>query len=87
MSEVIVNLTDKHRIVIDHLNHTLQEYHPVSETRREARWLPLGYYSTIQGAMRQVATYNGLEPKEYDAIHYADSVLQKAYDVIEESQK
>jgi len=87
MSEVIVNLTDKHRIVIDNLNHTLQEYHPVSETRTEARWLPLGYYSTIQGAMKQVVTYNGLKPKEYDAIQYADSVLKKAYDVIEESQK
>ena len=87
MDKVIVNLTSKHRIVIDDLNHTLQEYYPASEKRKNAEWLPLGYYSTIKGAMKQVVSYNALEPKEYDAIQYADSVLQKAYNVIEESQK
>lgn len=87
MDKVIVNLTSKHRIVIDDLNHTLQEYHPVSETRRNEQWLPLGYYSTVQGAMKQVVTYDGLDKREYDAIEYANSVLQKAYNVIEESQK
>ena len=87
MDKVIVNLTSKHRIVIDDLNHTLQEHHPVSETRMNEQWLPLGYYSTVQGAMKQVVTYDGLDKREYDAIEYANSVLQKAYNVIEESQK
>jgi hypothetical protein len=87
MKSFIVNLTSKHRVVIDDLNHTLQEYNPVSETRDNAQWLPLGYYSTLGGAIKRVATINGLESREYDAMEYADSVLQKAYDIIKESQK
>lgn len=87
MKNIVVNLTSKHRVVIDNLNHTLQEHYPVSDKRKNEEWEILGYYSTLAGAMKRIATINGVEPKEYDAMEYADAVLQKAYDVIKESQK
>lgn len=87
VKKIIVTLTGKHRVVIDDLNHTLQEHYPVSDVRKNEEWLPLGYYSTLAGAMRRVATINAVEPKEYSAMEYADTVLQKAKEIIEESQK
>lgn len=87
MKKIVVTLTGRHRVVIDDLNHTLQEHYPVSDVRKKEEWLPLGYYNTLAGAMKRVATINGVEPKEYDAMEYADTVLQKAKEIIEESQK
>ena len=87
MSKVIVNLTSKHRVVVDDYNYTLQEHHPISDTRKIEEWKPLGYYDGLQGAMRRVASYNGLDAGEYDAMSYADAVLDKAYKLIKESKK
>lgn len=87
MSNVIVNLTSKHRVVIDNYNYTLQDHHPISKTRKIEEWKPLGYYDNMRGAIKRVASYNGLDKREYDAMEYADSVLEKAYELIKEVKK
>ena len=86
MSKVIVNFSDSYRVVIDDLNHTLEQFHPKSETRKNEAWLPLGYYSTMKGVLKRVCTFNDLEKREYDAIEYADAVMQKLDDIIEERE-
>ena len=87
MKQIIVNLTEKYRVVIDDLNHTLQEFHPISKTRKNEQWLPVAYYSTLGGAMNRVAKFYAVDAGEYNAIEYANAVMQKAEDLIKETNK
>lgn len=77
-----VRLSSKHRVVVDDLNVTLQEFFEISQ-----KWKPIGYYSTVAGAMNKVATVHGVTKDEYTAMSYAAEVLEQAENMIKEAAK
>lgn len=82
MEDIIVRLGDKHRVVIDDLNHTLQQ-------RRQKKkggtfWHVLGYYQTFGAITKRLATSSEIEKKEYEAVEYADQVIKKAMSLCDE---
>lgn len=91
MEPVIVNFSDRHRVVIDHLNHTLQEFHPSKPkddgSMTKERWDVLGYYDTLGATIRRVSTQEGIEPGEYSALEYANAVYEKAMEICKGVQK
>ena len=90
MEPVIVSLGERHRVVIDNLNHTLQEFRPArmlaNGKMSKDHWEPLGYYDTLGATIRRVSRQEGIEPGEYTALEYANAVYEKASELCKEVQ-
>ena len=88
MEPVIVTLGERHRVVIDDLNHTLQEFKPSRKMPNgqvsKERWDVLGYYNTLGAIIRRVSRQEGIEPGEYTALEYANAVYEKANELCNE---
>jgi len=76
MEDIVVHLGDRHRVVIDDLNHTLQQLRPTKNGAEN--WKTLGYYQTFGAIVRRLATSSDISKKDYTAAQYADEVINKA---------
>jgi hypothetical protein len=80
MKNIVVSIGARHRVVIDELNHTLQ-----AERQTEKKgWKTLGYYPDFSYIVKRLAKVSELEAGEYEALEYANSVLDKAFELCEE---
>ena len=82
MENIIVRLGDKHRVVIDDLNHTLQQQR--GRKKGGTYWHTLGYYQTFSSITKRLATSSDIEKKDYEAVEYADQVIKKAMSLCDE---
>lgn len=82
MSKQIIFISKDYQIEADHPNYTLQTF-----VGGKTGWRNIGFYSSVKNAVKKFIEINPLTEKEMALVHYADSMMQSAQDIVEKEIK
>lgn len=82
MSKQIIFISKDYQIEADHPNYTLQTF-----VGGKTGWRNIGFYSSVKNAVKKFIEINPLSEKEMTLVHYADSMMQSAQDIVEKEIK
>jgi hypothetical protein len=80
MKQIVIPIGKKHRVLVDEYNHTLQVEKP--DTKKG--WKNLGYYNNFAGIVNRLSMVAEIDAGEYEAMQYANTVVDKAVELCEE---
>lgn len=82
MSKQIITISRDYQIEADHPNYTLQTF-----VGGNTGWRNIGFYSSVKSALKKFIELNPLNEKDMALVHYAQSMMQSAQDIVEKEIK
>lgn len=82
MSKQIITISRDYQIEADHPNYTLQTF-----VGGKTGWRNIGFYSSVKSALKKFIELNPLNEKDMALVHYAESMMQSAQNIVEKEIK
>lgn len=82
MAKQIITISRDYQIEADHPNYTLQTF-----VGGKTGWRNIGFYSSVKNALKKFIELNPLDEKDMTVVHYAESMMQSAQNLVEKEIK
>lgn len=82
MAKQIITISRDYQIEADHPNYTLQTF-----VGGKTGWRNVGFYSSVKNALKKFIELNPLDEKDMTVVHYAESMMQSAQNLVEKEIK